>query len=227
VRNFVLASWLLASLAGVAHAAAPAAKPAARAKAVPLPQLLQEVEAKYAKSQSLVAKFNQVVVSAISKQKQTSSGVLMFKRPNRIRWETIAPDKSLFVSNGKTAWYYTPPFDPDDKDERGEYRETPASNVQTKLANALLSGTFSVARDMAIKQESALRFSLTPRKKGAGSVQRAEIEIDPKTELISKVLIEHRGGNTTEISLSEIGLGKTVADDLFSFTPPTDADRVD
>lgn len=210
-----------------------AAPPAPRAKkpkaAKNLPPLLRKVEDKYASSKTLSAKFEQVVQTALSKQKQTSQGTLTFERPNHVRWETLSPDRSLFVSDGVTAWFYTPPFDPDDKTEHGEYHERKASQVQTKLANALLSGSFSIARDMAIHAESDTRFTLTPRgtKKGADPIKRATIEVDPKSALIRKVTVEHRDGNTTEITLSAISLGKSIDPAQFSFTPPPNTDRVD
>lgn len=217
-RSVALIFALSALTAGVsARAADPATtfpatesapKAAAPRNSVALPALLRRVEKKYAGAKTLTAKFVQVVESALSKQKQTSQGELTFERPNRVRWETISPDHSLFVSNGVTAWFYTPPFDPDDKTEHGEYHERKASQIQTKLANALLSGSFSVARDMSIEAVSKTQFSLTPRKKTSDPIRKAIIEIDPHTEVIRKVTVEHRDGNKTEITLSNISLEK-------------------
>ena len=137
-----------ASARGVAPRPKPAKKATpAPAPSEPLPALLRDVEVKYASAQTLTAHFSQVVQGVVSKQKQTSRGIIKFKRPDKIRWETQEPDANLFISNGVTAWYYQPPFDEGD---RGQYHERKASEVQTKLANALLSGSFSAARDMRI-----------------------------------------------------------------------------
>jgi len=39
---------------------------------------------------------------------QTESGKVYFSRPGRMRWEYEAPEQKLFVSDGKTVWFYVP-----------------------------------------------------------------------------------------------------------------------
>jgi outer membrane lipoprotein carrier protein len=169
------------------------------------------------------AEFTQVNDVAALKTKKTSSGVILVKRPNKLRWETHRPDMSILVSDGIHFWFYTPPFD---EGEHGQVIERRSSEVQSRLANALLSGSFSIAREMKIKQESPSKFSLTPRTGTAGTVKRAEIEIDPALKIIQKVILEHRGGNRSEITLSKIILGKPIGDEIFVFIPPPNTDRV-
>jgi outer membrane lipoprotein carrier protein len=200
-----------------------AAKPAASGKAF-LPQILQEVEAKYALAKTLQAEFSQVNEVASLKTKKTSNGVIAVKRPDKLRWETKAPDPNLLVSDGKKFWFYTPPFDPT---EHGQVVERPSSKIQSKLANALLSGSFSVARDMKIEAEGAFKYVLTPKPGSAGTVKKAWIEINPTERLIQRVTIEHRGGNRSEITLSKIELGTDLGDDQFEFKAPAGTDKID
>ncbi|OFZ55404.1 MAG: outer membrane lipoprotein carrier protein LolA [Bdellovibrionales bacterium RIFOXYC1_FULL_54_43] len=191
--------------------------------AAKLPRLLQEVEAKYARATTLEADFSQINVLSALKRTKTSSGHIQFKRPNKIRWETLKPDPNLLVSDGKKFWFYTPPFD---EGEQGQVIEKKTSEVQTKFAHALLSGSFSIARNMKVKQEKPSRFALIPKKGTAGTVIRAEIEVDPGEKLIKKVTLLHRDGNRSEISLSAIKLGEPLEDRLFSFVPPPNTDIV-
>jgi outer membrane lipoprotein carrier protein len=188
-----------------------------------LPSILQEVEDRYAKAETLLADFEQVNESAALKQKKVSSGNIAVKRPNKVRWQTLKPDPNLLVSDGKKFWYYTPPFD---KDERGQLIERDSSQAQSKLAQALLSGSFSVAKDMKIRQDSATQFTLIPKKGTAGSVKQAHIQIEPRQLIIKKVILEHKGGNRSEITLSNIQLGKKLGDDVFIFETPPNTDRV-
>ncbi len=192
-----------------------------------LPKILRDVEVNYQKENTLVAEFTQTNEVVALKQKRASSGLIMIKRPNKIRWETLKPDRNLLVSDGKKFWYYTPPFE---EGERGQLIEKKASEFQTKLANALLSGSFQMTQDMKIKQQGTKpadgRFILTPKPGSAGTVEQAEIVINVDKSLIEKVILRHKGGNYTEISLSKIQLGKEVADDLFFFHPPPETDRV-
>jgi outer membrane lipoprotein carrier protein len=188
-----------------------------------LPALLQEVETKYANAATLQAEFAQINESAALKTKKSTSGRIMVKRPDKLRWETLKPDMSVLVSDGKKFWFYTPPFD---EDEHGQVIERKSAETNSKLANALLSGRFSAARDMRIKAQGKSRFVLTPKPGSAGTVSRATIDIEPEKKLIQKVILDHRGGNRSEITLSHIELGKPMDDDLFIFTAPPNTDKV-
>jgi outer membrane lipoprotein carrier protein len=205
---------------------APSPSPAPKAKAparrAPLPHLLQQVEDQYGKAKTLSAKFNQLSRTSVTGTLKKSSGTVLFKRPNKFRWEVVKPDPSISVSNGIRAWHYTPPFD---EGEQGQVLEQKASRVRTHLANALLSGSFSAARDMKISQAGPSSFTLLPKRGTAGTVKKALVEIDVESKQIRKVTLEHADGGRAEITLSEIELGKAVPDDTFDFKIPPNTDR--
>lgn len=213
-------SFALASTPSGSHPAQPVSKSAASR----LPHLLQEVEAKYSQASTLVANFSQINKKSAFNQQTPSLGLIMFKRPDKIRWETYAPDKNMLISNGRRFWFYTPPFD---VGENGQYSEKRSSEVQSRLAHALLSGSFSMAKDMRIKQIRPSEFTLTPKPGAAGSVLRATIIVDVAEKLVKKVILDHKGGNRAEITLSKIVLGKDLGNELFEFTPPPNTDRID
>ena len=183
-----------------------------------------EVEKKYTKAATLVADFTQTNEIAALNQKKVSSGRIVVKQPGKVRWETTKPDSSVMVSDGKKFWFYTPPFD---ESEHGQLIERKSSEMQTRLLNALLSGSFSLAREMKIKRLGNSKFTLTPKPGSAGTVAHAEITVDPKEKLITQVLLQHVGGNRSEITLSNIKLGDPLPDAVFVFIPPPNTDRVD
>ena len=39
---------------------------------------------------------------------EAESGKVYFSRPGRMRWEYEAPEQKLFISDGKTVWFYVP-----------------------------------------------------------------------------------------------------------------------
>jgi outer membrane lipoprotein carrier protein len=218
-------SLAVAPLAGKPAPRASKAAPAAE-KHEPLPQILQDLETKYSRAATLMAEFKQVNTSAAMGNTKISSGYVLFKRPDKIRWETIRPDKNLMISDGKRFWFYTPPFD---ETENGQVIERKSSEIKSKLANDLLSATFSAAvkvNGLKITQEAPSTFLLVPRKGSAGSVAQARIEVDTGNKLITKVFLSHKGGNTSEITLSKIELGKDLADHQFIFELPPKTDRV-
>jgi outer membrane lipoprotein carrier protein len=201
---------LLLLLATVAHAG-------------DVPPLLAKVETKYAAAATMTADFTQLDDSKATGTKKTSSGRIAFKRPDKLRWETLKPDANLLVSDGHTFWFYTPPFDEGDK---GQLIERKSSQAQSKLAQALLSGRFSMAKDMKFARISDSEYSLTPKRGQAGTVKLAQVVIDPKTELIEKVILVHTSGNRSEIALSAIQLGGKLEDSRFRFTAPAGTDQV-
>jgi outer membrane lipoprotein carrier protein len=238
VRRFAALALLLATMTAIPESRLASAAPSkstpaetgtAKPKRAPLttqiPKLLREVEAQYVKAGTLEAEFTQVTETAALKRKKTSSGTIQVKRPNKFRWETRKPESemSLLISDGKKYWYYTPPFD---EGERGQLIERKSSETQSRLANALLSGEFSSARGMKFEVITPSTFALFPKKGTAGTVTRAEVEVDSAKKQIRRVTLEHRDGNKAEISLTNIALGKPAEEAAFHFSPPPNTDRV-
>ncbi len=187
------------------------------------PPLLREVEQIYGRQATLKADFSQVDFIASTQLSKKSSGTIYFKRPDKIRWETLAPDRNLLVSDGKKFWFYTPPFD---ESERGQVIEQKSAQVQSKLAQDLLSGKISTARNMKVKALGDHRFQLTPKKRSAGSLAQIEIQLNEQSKRIVQLVLLHQGGNRTTIDLSAIEFGPTLGDEFFQFTPPPNTDRI-
>lgn len=192
-------------------------------EAAGIPPLLKRVESKYAGARTVIAQFTQVVSVASLKKERKSSGTIAVKRPGRMRWQIQEPDPNLLVSNGTWIWHYTPPFDEND---RGQYTQRKASDVQAPLANALLSGAFSVAKDMKYRKLGNRHFELIPQKNSGGDILKAEIFIHSKKETIERIKLYHRGGNKSDIRLSQVTLGKPLSDSHFNFVPPKNTDKV-
>jgi outer membrane lipoprotein carrier protein len=206
------------------HASPAGVKPGHRASsgARDLPALLLEVEKAYSKAGTLSAEFSQTERIASMDRTKSSSGRILIKKPNRLRWETEKPDRNLLVSDGKTFWFYTPPFE---EGERGQVIVRDARQVQSKLADALLSGNFAKLRGMRIEgKPGGSVFVLKPGKGSAGDVKRAEVTIEPEQKQIRKVVLEFAGGNRTEIALSNIRLGESAPDEKFQFKTPENTD---
>lgn len=192
-----------------------------------MPAILKEIEAKYQQANSITSDFTQLnessAMEGIQKAKPTH-GTISIQKPDKIRWETVAPDANLLISNGQTLWVYTPPFD---EGERGQLIQRPASQFQSKFARALLAGSFSKTKGIQIAELGPEKFVIVPRKGSAGTVARAEIEVDPTQKLIHKIILNHSDGNRSEINLSNIDLSRKLPDSLFEFKAPANTDRMD
>lgn len=191
--------------------------------AVPAPLLA--IEKKYQREGQLRAELDQVTENASFKTVKKSKGRIWIKLPGLVRWETLTPDPSTWVTDGKTYWYYTPPFD---EGEPGQLVEKPARSVKSELATVLLAGKFSKSKNLTITPAGRNQFRVIPRKGTAGSVKQAIVEIDPSSASIRRIEILHTDGNRAEITLKGVVFGakaETTAD-TFVFKAPANTERV-
>ncbi len=206
---------------------------AASAFAAKVPPKLAEIEKKYAQAKVIFSEFSQDQETASLKRKKTSSGKITLFKPDKIRWETENPesDRQLIVSDGKLFWIYTPPFvvkGSDEPEEPGQLLEVAASRYRSKLVNQLLSGAFSSVQGLEIKvgkeKDGEQEYTLKPKRGSAGTVETAKLYILLKDQVIRRVVLQHRGGNRTEITLSKIELDRKLTPEqekeLFTFKAP-------
>src|ERR1700730_17493680 len=101
-RNAIVTIILAAVCAGPAMSARAAIDSAASAKAIA--HLLEE---HYRHAQTLRAVFLERY-STGPRDARVESGTVYFRRPGRMRWEYEAPEKKLFIADGKSVWFYVP-----------------------------------------------------------------------------------------------------------------------
>src|SRR5579862_3912010 len=70
---------------------------------------------------------------------RTEAGTALFRRPGRMRWEYEAPEKDLFLVDGKTAWFYVPA-------DRTATRVPAKQSADWRTPLALLAGEMKVSR---------------------------------------------------------------------------------
>ena len=72
-----------------------------------LAAIQQRFEAKYRGASRLEVTFLERY-SESGKQVRTEAGKAYFERPGKMRWEYEAPEKNVFLVDGKNAWFYVP-----------------------------------------------------------------------------------------------------------------------
>jgi len=90
--------------------------------------------------QSFSAKFQQEYISILKGKTKKGEGLIDYKYPGSIRFETSSPSPVVYVSNGNRAWYYRAPFI---EGEEGEVSETSAkegTSVYIKFFDSLKNG---------------------------------------------------------------------------------------
>jgi outer membrane lipoprotein carrier protein len=85
-----------------------------------LDALLKGVEQRYNKAKTLQVLFTEVYTPP-GKARRTESGLLLLRKPGKMRWQYSQPPGKLFISDGKWIWLYTPE---DKRAEKMKFKET-------------------------------------------------------------------------------------------------------
>ncbi len=195
---------------------------APRAQAVPsLDEIVAKVQEACARTQDLSAHFEQVATIKSLDQVQKASGILLLKRPEKMRWEYRTPEPRLFVTDGKTLWAYSPA-------EKQVVVQAVGQAFASRLPLAILAGDCALRKDFQVSEvvNAATRGSTTsaildlkPKHPEAG-IARMLLEVSLKDYTVMRTTIFDSQGNTTVITLSQVKLDPGIPDQQFTFTPP-------
>src|SRR5215467_5176189 len=72
-----------------------------------LPALIDGVQRSFARMNDFSADFHQISKDVLNRTQQ-AAGRLYLKRQRMARWEYTSPEEQLFVSDGKTVYFYVP-----------------------------------------------------------------------------------------------------------------------
>src|SRR5689334_1071088 len=75
-------------------------------RASDLSSLASAVDSHYNHLRTLQTDFTEIYSGAGTER--TESGVLLLKKPGKMRWEYRSPREKLFVSDGHAVWFYVP-----------------------------------------------------------------------------------------------------------------------
>jgi outer membrane lipoprotein-sorting protein len=240
-RNAVAAAILMAACVKPGVSARTAKDSADSAKAIA--QLLEE---HYRHAQTLRAVFLQRYSSG-PREARIESGTVYFRRPGRMRWEYEAPEKKLFLADGKSVWFYVPA---DRTVTKAPMKES--SDWRTPLA--LLTGKANLSRlcnrvDLIVQKATpaghAILRCLPKGEKdvkpsanstseqdptelpGAGDFTEVLLEVNASSGELASVRIRQAGGIEIEYRFGDWQEGLPLPEELFQFHPPAGVAIVD
>ena len=150
---------------------------------------------------------------------RSGSGTLLLKKPGRMRWDYTQPQPKLFLSDGKTAWFYVP--------ADRQARKSPTKDLddlrsplryllgKTKLEKEL--DQLALAPDM--KPSESGDVVLRGRPRNMGGVEDVVLEATPSGQ-IRRLVVHESDGSTTEFTFTNIKENVPIADSSFHFSPP-------
>lgn len=174
------------------------------------------IQARYEKTGSFSADFEQTLTHKESGSVEKRQGKLLFKKPLLIRWQTAKPHEETLVVTGKEIWNYLP-------DEEIIYRY-PLTLVQdSRSIIQVITGQAALTKDFDVKSEGKedglAKLRLFP-KEPAPQMVEAIIWVEPDTGYIKKANILDFYGNGNEIRFTSFTPDVSIKASDFSFTPP-------
>jgi outer membrane lipoprotein carrier protein len=187
--------------------------------------IAKSVDNRYNHIRTLQAEFTEVYRGA--GMERTELGTLWLKKPGKMRWEYRSPKEKLFVSDGKTAWFYLP-------GDR-QVRKAPVSKLDDlRSPLRLLLGKARLEKEL---QGLSLASDVTPLTSGnlmlrgipKGMADRASqvlLEITPESQ-IARIVIEEVDGSVTEYRFDQQQENVEASDQQFRFNAPPGVEMVE
>ena len=154
---------------------------------------------------------------------RTESGTLWLRRPGKMRWEYTEPREKLFVSDGKTAYFYVP-------GER-QARKAPLdtlddlrSPLRYLLGKTKLKKEFDNLTARAGDQPGITVVRGVPRNM-SDRVSEVSMDVNSGGE-IQRIQIDEVDGSQTEFNFSSMQENVPVEDARFRFQPPAGVEMV-
>ncbi len=179
--------------------------------------IVEKIQHRYESIQSFQAGFTQELTVAASRESEERRGVLYFRHPGLIRWETVSPEPELLIVGPEVVWNYF-------EDEEIAYRYAVEDVLGSATVLKILSGQARLDEDFLTEVDLAEDSDVTvirlrPRVPEPSLVE-ATIRVDPETFLLQQVKAVDFYGNTNQVTLHDLRLDPELEPSLFEFTPP-------
>lgn len=183
----------------------------------------RDLQAKYDRVSDFSADFVHSYRGGVLKQQVTESGHLLVKKPGKMRWDYVSPEKKTFVSDGHKLYSYIP------KDKQVIVATVPPDD-QAPTPTLFLTGKGNIQRDYSAAFDKVteapagtITLKLTP-KKHEPEFDSLTLVLEPDSlKLSMMVTVDPQGGRSVFLfkNLKEnVGL----ADNEFVFKMPRGVD---
>ena len=195
---------------------------------VPTPSLntlVDGVARSFVQMKDFTADFVQVFEDPLNR-KQQESGHLYLRRPRMMRWEYQRPEGNLFISDGKTVYFYVPA---DRQVNKEAVRDTFDDRIPLMflLGRGDLRSEFTRFELLTTKPflQGTKVVRMYPRRKT--DLSEVVMEVDPANFQIRRLLLTHSDGSRQEFIFSNIRINSGVPASLFDFKVPAGVEVVD
>jgi len=186
--------------------------------------LARDIQQKYDRVTDFSADFVHTYRGGVLKQQATERGRLLVKKPGRMRWEYTAPEKKLFVSDGRKLYSYIP-------QDRQVVVTTMPQDGRISAPALFLTGKGNITRDFDIAMATvaeapgALALTMTP-KTPAPEYDSLTLVVDPATLSLQMLIALDTQGGRAAFTFSNFKENAGLTDNQFVFQMPRNVDVV-
>ncbi len=189
-----------------------------------LSDIVQGVETSFARMKDFSSDFIQIFEDALNR-KQQESGHLYLMRPRMMRWEYKNPEDKLFISDGKTVYFYVPA-------DRQVNKEAVKQSFGDRIPLMFLLGQENLRNEFTRFEllntkpffEGTKVVRMFPKKKT--DLQEIVMEVDPSNYEIRRLRFAHADGSRSEFIFSSIRINTGLRASMFDFKVPPGVDVV-
>jgi outer membrane lipoprotein carrier protein len=183
-----------------------------------LNDLIDGVERSFARMNDFSSDFIQVDQNALNRNRR-ASGHLYLMKSRKMRWEYQSPEEELFVSDGKTVYFYVPA---DHQVRKEAVKETFDDRIPLMflLGRSELRNEFTQFELLNTKPlvEGTKVVRMYPKRKT--DLKDIVMEVDPENYQIRRLILTHTDGSRSEFVFSNIRINNGVKASLFDFKIP-------
>ncbi|MEW6220350.1 MAG: outer membrane lipoprotein carrier protein LolA [Thermodesulfobacteriota bacterium] len=198
----------------------------APAAALTADDVVAGLQAQYEKAATLVADFRQVTRMKVASRDRQARGQVMFKKPGRMRWDYVAPDPQVLVSDGDRLLMY---FEKSRQMIVSSAREA----LESDVTYSFFAGKGDLSRDFVAAPsdedpggQDQYAVVLTP-KAPHPQLERLHVWVAKTDYRIQRLRIEDHFGGSTDLYFENLEVNRPLGDDLFVFTPPPETEVIE
>lgn len=188
--------------------------------------VIDRAVAAYARLSSMRAEFRQTLTNPLTGSTQTTSGVILRKKPNLLSISFDSGDR--VVADGSTLWAYLPSSVPGQV-MRMAYSNTSAGSVDPAdqfLNSPRTRFTITAAGTATVAGRATHVLNLVP-KRGGSQFRSAKVWIDDGDSSIRQFDVETANGLRRHVVISSFTANPALTRSSFRFAPPKGAKIVD
>jgi outer membrane lipoprotein carrier protein len=187
--------------------------------------LARDLQRKYDRVSDFSADFVHTYRGGVLKQQATERGKLLVKKPGKMRWEYTAPEKKLFVSDGRKIYSYVP-------QDRQVVVGTMPRDEQASSPALFLTGKGDLTRDFTASFDTvadapagSVALKVTPKRREA-EYESLTLVVEPKTLDLQMLIAMDAQGGRSVFTFTNLKENVGLADSQFVFQMPRNVDVV-